>query len=293
MEEGQITESRIDLSVRRILSVKEKLGLLEEGGAELAPALTTSEREGLAGPAARAALECITVLKNEGTHAVYPEEPVLPIGGTGNIFVSGPTANSLNALNGGWSGTWQGKNPAYNTPGRLTAIEGLREEFGLERVVFEELASMEFNDSDVRRVVKSLQRSQPEVAILFLGEMPYTEVAGDIGDLRLPDNQLDLVRAVAETGTQIVGVFVEGRPRTFLRLKGNWMQWSWLISLEILGRRPLPKFSADHSIHLAVCHSLGHATHPATLPTTGRGRKTCTSSPRRTHSSRNTYSVMA
>jgi len=221
VEEGQITESRIDLSVRRILSVKEKLGLLEEDGAELAPSLTAPEREGLAGPAARAALECITVLKNEGTHVVYPDHPVLPIGGKGNIFVSGPTANSLNALNGGWSGTWQGKNPLYNNPGRLTAVEGLREEFGLERVVFEELTSMEFTDADVRRVVKSVQRSQPEVAILFLGEMPYTEVAGNIGDLRLPDNQLALVRAVAETGTQIVGVFVEGRPRTFSQVEGE------------------------------------------------------------------------
>ena len=65
VEEGQISESRIDLSVRRILSVKEKLGLLEEGGFELPPALTQDERHALAGPAARAALECITLLKNE------------------------------------------------------------------------------------------------------------------------------------------------------------------------------------------------------------------------------------
>jgi len=152
VQEGQITESRIDLSVRRILSVKEKLGLLEADGAELAPTLTASEREGLASPAARAALECITVLKNEGTHAVYPDQPLLPIGGTGDIFVSGPTARSLNALNGGWSGTWQGTDPAFNNPGRLTAVEGLRNEFGADRITFEELASMAFTDADIRRV---------------------------------------------------------------------------------------------------------------------------------------------
>ena len=221
VQEGQIAESRIDLSVRRILSVKEKLGLLEEGGAELAPALTASEREGLAGPAARAAVECITVLKNEGSHAVYPDQPVLPIGGTGDIFVSGPTAHSLNALNGGWSGTWQGTDPAFNNPGRLTALEGLRNEFGADRITFEELASMTFTDADIRRVADAIRRTQPEVAVLFLGEMPYTELVGNIGDLRLPDNQLDLVREVSATGTQVVAVFVEGRPRTFSQVEGE------------------------------------------------------------------------
>ena len=219
VQEGQITESRIDLSVRRILSVKEKLGLLEEYDAELAPALTAAEREGLAGPAARAALECITVLKNKGTHAVYPDQPVLPIGGTGDIFVSGPTAHSLNALNGGWSGTWQGTDPAFNNPGRLTAVEGLRNEFGSDRITFEELASMEFTDADIRRVADVVRSTQPQVAVLFLGEMPYTELVGNIGDLRLPDNQLDLVREVSATGTQVVAVFVEGRPRTFSQVE--------------------------------------------------------------------------
>ena len=221
VQEGQITESRIDLSVRRILSVKEKLGLLEADGAKLAPALIASEREGLAGPAARAALECITVLKNEGTHAVYPDHPVLPIGGTGDIFVSGPTAHSLNALNGGWSGTWQGTDPAFNNPGRLTAVEGLRNEFGADRITFEELASMEFSDADIRRVAEAVRSTQPQVAVLFLGEMPYTELVGNIGDLRLPDNQLDLVREVSATGTQVVAVFVEGRPRTFSQVEGD------------------------------------------------------------------------
>ena len=221
VQEGQIAESRIDLSVRRILSVKEKLGLLEADGAELAPALTAAEREGLAGPAARAALECITVLKNEGTHAVYPDQHVLPIGGTGDIFVSGPTAHSLNALNGGWSGTWQGTDPAFNNPDRLTAVEGLRNEFGADRITFEELASMEFTDADIRRVADAVRSTQPQVAVLFLGEMPYTELVGNIGDLRLPDNQLDLVREVSATGTQVVAVFVEGRPRTFSQVEGD------------------------------------------------------------------------
>lgn len=219
VEEGQISESRLNLSVRRILSVKEKLGLLEVGGDALAPALAADQRAGLSGPAARAALECITLLKNEGVHAVYPDQPVLPLGGRGAILVTGPTANSLNALNGGWSGTWQGTDPTYNNPGRLTAVEGLRAEFGSNRIDFEDLHGMDFDASDIRRVVKAIQSSRPDVAVLFLGEMPYTEFVGNIGDLRLPDNQLDLVREVAATGTQVVGVFIEGRPRTFSQVE--------------------------------------------------------------------------
>ena len=127
----------------------------------------------------------------------------------------------MNALNGGWSGTWQGKNPKYNNPGRLTALEGLRKEFGVERIVFEEIGGMDFGAEDIQRVVKGARAARAEVAVLFLGEMPYTELAGNIGDLRLPDNQLELVTQVAATGIQVVGVFIEGRPRTFSQVENN------------------------------------------------------------------------
>ena len=211
VEEGAISEARIDLSVRRILTLKERLGLLDEGGEALPATLTENERLALEVAPVQAALECITLLKNE--------KDVLPIANSANIFVSGPTANSLNALNGGWSGTWQGKNPKYNNPGRKTAVEALREEFGAGRIQFEELESMDFTQQDIRRVSSAVRRSRPDVAVLFLGEMPYTEFMGNIGDLRLADNQLDLVRAVRATGTPVVAVFVEGRPRTFSQVE--------------------------------------------------------------------------
>jgi beta-glucosidase len=213
VEEGAISEARIDLSVRRILTLKERLGLLDEGGDILPDMLTAEERVALEKAPAQAALECITLLKNEND--------VLPIAGSANVFVSGPTANSLNALNGGWSGTWQGKNPKYNNPGRKTAVEAMRDEFGPGRVQFEELESMEFTGEDIRRVSSALRRARPDVAVLFLGEMPYTEFMGNIGDLRLADNQLELVRAVRATGTPLVAVFVEGRPRTFSQVEDD------------------------------------------------------------------------
>ena len=115
VREGRVTEARMDESVRRILAMKYDLGLFESGG--VPPSLADyPEKSTIEGAAARAALESITVLKNEGNHAVNAGDPILPIGGAGRILVTGPTANSLNALNGGWTGTWQGTDTKYNTP---------------------------------------------------------------------------------------------------------------------------------------------------------------------------------
>ena len=126
----------------------------ETGG--MPPALVDyPDKVRLEGTAARAALESITLLKNEGQHAIYPDQPILPIGGSGRILVTGPTANSLNALNGGWTGTWQGRNPKYNTPGRPTAVESIRAVFGEDRIALAEL-DMEFGQADIDAIVRSL-----------------------------------------------------------------------------------------------------------------------------------------
>ena len=204
VEEGDISEDRIDLSVRRILTMKEKLGLLDsEGG--IMPALVSEDERNIAEELTLiAAKECITLLKNEND--------VLPLSND-QILVTGPTANSQNALNGGWSGTWQGRNPAFNNPDRLTPYEALSN--NLEQVEFVELESMDFSSADIKKVVSNIKYSNPETVILFLGEMPYTEVVGNIDDLTLQENQIELVKAVKSTGVKTVGVFIEGRPRSF------------------------------------------------------------------------------
>lgn len=212
VEEGSISEKRLDQSVRRILTMKQKLGLFEPGGA-LPPAQLAST-EGMKGPAARAAQECITLLKNKGNSFVYADKPILPIAGTGGIFVTGPTAHSLNALNGGWTWTWQGLDTTMNTPDALTVAEAMREEFGENRIVDHRLA-MNFDPTDIAAVVAKIRKNRPDVAVVCLGEMPYTEFVGNIDDLDLADNQQELVRAIRATGTPVVAVFIEGRPRTF------------------------------------------------------------------------------
>jgi len=218
VEEGSVTEERLDVSVRRILTMKYRLGLFENGG--FPPSLDTyPAKESLEEAAARAALESITLLKNERQNAVAANQTILPIGGDGinwdgKVFVTGPTAHSLNALNGGWTGTWQGMDPKYNTPGRPTLVEAMESRFGSSSIVREDL-DMEFTPDDIDRVVKSIRRTRPDCVVLGLGEMPYTEIVGNIDDISLFSNQQDLVRAVHATGTPIVAVFIEGRPRSF------------------------------------------------------------------------------
>ena len=213
VHEGVISESRLDVSVRRILSMKYRLGLFDQGG--FPPALEAyPAKETMEGSAARAALESITLLKNEVQEAEGRSQAMLPIDGEGKIFVTGPTANSLNALNGGWTGTWQGTDTAYNTSGRPTLVEAMAERFGTNRIVHEEL-SMDFTEADIARVVRSVRRNRPRRVVLALGEMPYTEIVGNDQDLSLFANQKALVRAVHETGIPVIAVFIEGRPRTF------------------------------------------------------------------------------
>ena len=204
IKEGEISEARIDESVRRILHLKLVLGLFEN------PIPTTSaiisEEGDLKNYTRQAAQESITLLKNESE--------ILPIGLDQKILVTGPTANSLLALNGGWSGTWQGDDPKYSNSERPNAAEALIQKFGQDNVINFPL-DMDFDASDINKIVSETKLQKPDYAILFLGEMPYTETPGNIEDLELFQNQKDLATALKSTGIKIIYVFIEGRPRTF------------------------------------------------------------------------------
>jgi len=204
IKEGEISEARIDESVRRILHLKLELGLFEN------PIPTTSaiisEEGDLKNYTRQAAQESITLLKNESE--------ILPIGLDQKILVTGPTANSLLALNGGWSGTWQGDDPKYSNSERPNAAEALIQKFGQDNVINFPL-DMDFDASDINKIVSETKLQKPDYAILFLGEMPYTETPGNIEDLELFQNQKDLATALKSTGIKIIYVFIEGRPRTF------------------------------------------------------------------------------
>lgn len=212
VKEGEVTEARLDESVRRILGMKYDLGLFHGGALPAAEGGSAAERAAFEGLALQAAGRSMTLLRNDSVAG----RPLLPLDPAARVLVTGPTANLLNALNGGWTGTWQGLDTAYNTPGRPTAgqaVERRWAESGGDAVVVP--LAMDFGDGDIRAVESAVKRQKPQALVVMVGEMPYTEKPGDIEDLNLPQNQRDLIRAMERTGVPVVLVYVGGRPRTF------------------------------------------------------------------------------
>ena len=173
---------------------------------------TEAERAAFEGLALQAAGRSMTLLRNDSVGG----RPLLPLDPAARILVTGPTAHSLNALNGGWTGTWQGLDTAYNTPGRPTAWQAVERRWAESGggAVHVPLA-MDFGDGDIRTVENAVKRQKPQAVVVMVGEMPYTEKPGDIEDLNLAQNQRDLIEVLEGTGVPVVLVYVGGRPRTF------------------------------------------------------------------------------
>ena len=205
-EKGEIPMSRIDDAVRRVLRLKVRLGLFENPTWDKEYPDFACER--FAKESYAAAVESEVLLKNEG---------VLPLKGTERLLVCGPNANTLRALNGGWSYRWQGSAdefvPQYNTifealydrfPGKVTWVPG---------VVYNEMPYAWNMDivASIQQAVNAARRS--DVIICCVGENSYCETPGNMDDLNLSANQKELVKALAATGKPIVLVLNEGRPR--------------------------------------------------------------------------------
>jgi len=200
VQEGSISETRIDASVARILNLKEKLGLFEQ---------TFPPEEGYPDfgsqrfhkTSKKAAQESIVLLKNQ--------QQLLPIPKDANILVCGPAANTMQALNGGWTADWQGESAdtmLKDYANILQAVEGINE----GTVHFHEGVSFE-KELKVRDAIWKAQ--EVDYIILCLGEASYTEEEGNIQDLYIDEIQTNLALALAETGKPIILVLAEGRPR--------------------------------------------------------------------------------
>ena len=204
VRDGTIPESRIDQSVRRILTLKAELGLFEQPFPDDAAAGRFGDRRA-AQVARRAAREAITLLKNDGG--------VLPLRKDARILVTGPAANSLTALNGGWTYTWQGADAAQLPEGPRTLLEAMLRRGRDVRYV----PGAGFADSlDAAAAARAARDA--DVAVVAIGEDAYAETPGNIDDLTLPEPQLRLVEAIEATGTPVVVVLVEGRPRVISRV---------------------------------------------------------------------------
>ncbi|MEL6925152.1 MAG: glycoside hydrolase family 3 N-terminal domain-containing protein, partial [Bacteroidota bacterium] len=200
VEEGAVPMSRIDESVARILTVKLQLGLFENPIPNGDYSKFGSEE--FAQVAYQAAAESITLLKNDNN--------VLPLDKSSTVAVIGPTANSLIAINGGWSRSWQGNDAQWDRSGKKNILEAIQAEIGAAKVRFAEGTTIDAA-KNINAAVSAARGAK--AAVICIGEMPYTEKPGDIDNLDLPEAQYDLIKAVAKTGTPIVLVMVQGRPR--------------------------------------------------------------------------------
>lgn len=215
VKEGKVTQARIDDAVRRILRVKYELGLFETpvtlvgsypkfGGAEFSKA------------AYNTAAEAITLLKNSNN--------ILPLRQNAKVLVTGPNANSMRTLNGGWTYTWQGERTDEYGRQYNTIFEAVRNKLGGANVSFEEGVVYKMKGRYFEDSVVSIDRAvnvamNVDYILLCVGENSYTETPGNTNDLNLSDNQLALADALIKTGKPVVLVLNEGRPRIINRIE--------------------------------------------------------------------------
>ncbi len=197
---GEITEARIDESVRRILRLKLDLGLFEDALAQ--PAFLA--RVG-AVPFQRvsqeAAEQAVTLLKNDG---------ILPLRRGARVLITGPGAASLPAQHGGWSYTWQGRDSSAYPASAPTLVDALRTELGADRVTYVPSVTLEGTGS-ADAAVRAAREA--DVVIVALAEAPSVEKPGDIESLEMPAEQIALARALERTGRPVVLTLFENRPR--------------------------------------------------------------------------------
>jgi beta-glucosidase len=204
VNEGKIKKERIDEAVLRILTLKYELGLFDE---------STFKPENFKEPeqiesrklSYELACQSITLLKNEGN--------ILPISMNEKILVTGPNADYINALNGGWSHTWQGRDTNYN-PKVFTVVNALKSVLGNENVSY--LKGNSYNQNLPENVLLNAAQNAKTV-VLCLGEDTYTEKPGDINDLELDEAQQNLIKIYKKAGKKVVVILLEGRPRTFAK----------------------------------------------------------------------------
>ena len=208
VNEGKVKMSRIDDAVRRILRAKYRLGLFEQPntGGKGFEKFGSDEH---AAAALHAAEESEVLLKNEG---------ILPLAIGKKILLTGPNANQMRCLHGGWSYTWQGSKAEDLSEKYNTIYEALCDKYGKDKIILEQGVTYNENgayyDENAPEIDKAVAAAaQADVIIACIGENSYTETPGNLTDLWLSNNQRDLVKALAKTGKPIILVLNEGRPR--------------------------------------------------------------------------------
>ena len=209
VKEGKIPMSRIDDACRRVLRMKYRLDLFKNPTQKLKNYPKFGGEE-FAKLALEGATESMVLLKNEGN--------ILPLQHGKKILLTGPNANQMRCLDGGWSYTWQGHRADEFAGKYNTIYEAFCNEYGKENVILNQ--GVTYNEKD-----KYWEENEPQilgavaaakdadVIVTCIGENSYTETPGNLTDLWLSENQRNLVKALAQTGKPVILVLNEGRPR--------------------------------------------------------------------------------
>ena len=209
VNEGKIPMSRIDDACRRVLRMKYRLGLFEHPTQKLKN-YPLFGGEQFAQLALEGATESMVLLKNSNN--------ILPLQKGKKILLTGPNANQMRCLDGGWSYTWQGHRTDEFAGKYNTIYEALCNEYGKENIVLNQGVTYneagkywEENEPQIAAAVEAAKNV--DVVVACIGENSYTETPGNLTDLWLSENQRNLVKALATTGKPIILVLNEGRPR--------------------------------------------------------------------------------
>jgi beta-glucosidase len=209
VKKGKVPIKRIDEAVSRILRVKIMLGLFKNPfpDEKLKEQFATKESDETN---LQAAEESIVLAKNENN--------LLPLSKKAKVLVTGPTANLLSVLNGGWTITWQGNEESLYPKNKPTLLKAIQEKISPEKVKYVQGVNFddEINIDSAVQVAKDV-----DDIILCLGESAYCETAGNINDLELNSSQLKLAKALIKTGKPVILVMIEGRPRVINKIAND------------------------------------------------------------------------
>ena len=217
VNEGKVKMSRIDDAVRRILRAKYRLGLFDEpntGG----KGFEKFGCEEFAQASLKAAEESMVLLKNESNILPLNVQSSMVNGQCKKILLTGPNANQMRCLHGGWSYTWQGSKAEDLSEKYNTIYEALCNKYGKENIILEQGVTYNedgaYYDENEPQIDKAVAAAaQVDIIIAAIGENSYTETPGNLTDLWLSKNQRKLVKELAKTGKPIILVLNEGRPR--------------------------------------------------------------------------------
>jgi beta-glucosidase len=201
VNEGAVSEKRLNVSVRRILLMKHKMGLFTKPLALSRSSYPLVFSDSFVKIANKCAEESITLLKNDND--------LLPLKSNSTILITGPASSSINLLNGAWSRTWQGDNSQWNSTGKLDLASALKTEF--PNTTLYNTCTIDSIVTDEKQLLEMALRA--DVILFCAGEKPSTEKPGDIHDLNLSSAQTSAIKMLAKAGKPIVLILVQNRPQ--------------------------------------------------------------------------------